>query len=45
VEYVVEKMKGVEDVVEYLRLYPDCRRYEFTAKLKELQPARGRVRA
>jgi heterodisulfide reductase subunit C len=43
VEYVLEKMKGVEDAVEYLRFCPDCRRYEVTAKLRELRPERSQV--
>ncbi len=45
VEYVVERMKGVGDAVEYLRLYPDCRQYALTAKLKDMRPGRGRAGA
>lgn len=45
VEYVLEKMKGVGDAVEYLRLCPDCRQYELTAKLKDMRPGRGRAGA
>jgi hypothetical protein len=45
VEYVLEKIKGVDDAAEYLRLCPDCRRYELTAKLKDMRPGRSKVRA
>jgi len=44
-QYVLERMKGVGDAVEYLRLCPDCRQYEFTAKLKDMRPGRSRARA
>jgi heterodisulfide reductase subunit C len=40
VRYVQEKTKGEDGAGDYLRFCPSCRRYEFTAKLKEMSPGR-----
>jgi heterodisulfide reductase subunit C len=45
VQYIEGKLKGEDLVREYLRLCPSCRQYEFTARLKALQPGRRMVRA
>jgi len=42
-EYIEGKLKDGDAAGEYLRLCPSCRRYEFTAKLKDLRPGKSRV--
>jgi Fe-S oxidoreductase len=42
-EYIEGKLNGENAAGEYLRLCPSCRRYEFTAKLKDMRPGKSRV--
>ncbi len=45
VQYIEGKVDGEGVAQEYLRFCPSCRRYEFTAKLRDLRPGRSRVEA
>jgi heterodisulfide reductase subunit C len=42
-EYIEAKLKDGDAAGEYLRFCPSCRRYEFTAKLKDLRPGKSRM--
>jgi heterodisulfide reductase subunit C len=44
VEYVQGKVSDRE-AQDYLRLCPSCRRYEFTARVKDMHPGRGGLAA
>ena len=43
VEYIRAKSGDQSEAEEYLRFCPSCRRYEFTAKVKDMRPAKSRV--
>jgi len=43
VQYIQGTLKGAEAAEEYLRLCPSFRRYEFTARVKDMRPGRSRV--
>lgn len=43
IDYIRGKLKGGQVPAEYLSLCPRCRKYDFTAKMKELRPGRSRV--
>jgi heterodisulfide reductase subunit C len=44
VEYVQGKVSD-QEAQDYLRLCPSCRRYEFTARVKDMHPGRGGLAA